>query len=70
MLMYKGNKTVKIKVFHDSTTLHTNPSGSTYMTGEWATQLAEEFINRKDIEVIDIKYAHGEVCVIYTKKGE
>ena len=68
--MYKGSRTVKLKVFHDIEHTHMNPSGSTYVTIEWATQLAEEFINRKNIEVIDIKYAHGEVCVIYTKKGE
>jgi hypothetical protein len=58
----------KIKIFRDHEEYCVNPSGSSYVTGTWAQNEAEEFINRKDVEVLSIHYAGGrdnQIMVIY-----
>ena len=54
----------KIKIFKNHEEYHVNPSGSRYVTGTWARDEAEKFINRSDIKVLDIKYGGGSADAI------
>lgn len=57
----------KIKIFEDKTTTTCN-NGAWCCSTIWAKNEAEEFINRKDVEVLSIHYAGGrdnQIMVIY-----
>lgn len=66
--MYQG-KEVKLKVFFDQETYRTTPRGASYVEVTHATEKAEEFINRGDIEVLDIQYSYAKngmsILVVY-----
>lgn len=49
----------KIEIFKNNSEIHKTIDGASYMTGTWARDEAEEFINREDIRVLDIKYSNG-----------
>ena len=58
----------KIKIFKNHEEYHVNPSGSEYVTGTWARDEAEKFINRSDIKVLDMKYGGGKddsIMIVY-----
>ena len=66
--MYKGHKTIKIKTFFDHESYEMTPNGATYVSCKYAHEFAEEFINRPDVEALDIKYSQKSICVIYRYK--
>jgi hypothetical protein len=41
------------------------PGGETYVTAEWATDKAAEFINLPNINVIDLTFTKDGIYVIY-----
>ena len=58
----------KIKIFKNHEEYCVNPSGSSYVTGTWARDEVEKFINRSDIKVLKIQYAGGRddaIMVVY-----
>ena len=58
----------KIKIFKNYEKHCVNPDGSRYITGTWARDEAEVFINRKDIKVLSIRYGGGEddsIMIVY-----
>jgi hypothetical protein len=58
----------KIKIFKNHEEYCVNPSGSSYVTGTWARDEAEKFINRPDIKVLAIHYAGGRddsIMIVY-----
>jgi hypothetical protein len=66
--MYQG-KEVKLKVFFDQETYHTTSRGASYVTATYATEEAEKFINRGDVEVLNIQYSYvkgsNSILVVY-----
>jgi hypothetical protein len=69
-IMYRGNETIKIKTFFDQETYGMTPNGATYVSCKYAHEFAEEFINRPDVEALDIKYSQNCICVIYRDRKD
>ena len=65
--MYKGKNDIKIKIFYNHDTYGITPKGGTYVSTEYASDKAAEFINRLDVEILDIKYNSESICLIYRK---
>lgn len=64
---------IKLKQFYDKTTITMNSNGYTCASGTFAIHEAEEFINRPDVELIDLKFStntHNEtnILVMYKEK--
>ena len=63
---------IKLAEFHNHEEICITHDGASYCTCTWATQKAEEFINKPNIEVVDIKYARSNndtsILVIYREK--
>jgi hypothetical protein len=64
---------MRLKLFQDKVCITVDLNGSSSMTGTFAINEAEEFINREDVEFIDLKYAINNnhdmnILVIYREK--
>ena len=64
---------IKLKLFHDKTTITMTPEGYSSASGTFAIYEAQEFINRPYVELIDLKFStntHNEtnILVMYREK--
>ena len=66
--MYKGISNIKLKTFLNKEEHHYHPKKGNYTVCTPAIYAAAEFINRSDIDVIDIQFTAGSISIVYTSK--
>lgn len=66
--MYKGLSNIKLKTFLNKEEHHYHPQKGNYTVCTPAIYAATEFINRSDIDVIDIQFTTNSVNIVYTNK--
>lgn len=65
--MYKGRCNVKLKTFYDREEYGLTHNGASFVTKHYASDEVEKFINKPQIDVVDIKSFNDCICVIYTE---